>query len=40
MKYVVDKYTKLLKPSNKLPSKITALVRLTTFESYGSFCSE
>jgi len=35
-KNVVDKFKKLLKPNEKIPSKTTVLICTTTFEGYGS----
>jgi len=34
IKNVVDKLTKLIKPSQKFSSKITFLICMTTFEGY------
>ena len=36
IKNVVDKLTKLIKPNEKFPSKITVLICMTTCEGYGS----
>ena len=32
----VDKLTKLIKTNEKIPSEITVLICMTTFEGYGS----
>ena len=36
IKNVVDKLTKLIKPNEKFPSKITVLICMPTFEGYDS----